>query len=175
MTKTASSLSVALVSGALLLAGCASSIGLPASTKSEGASGSGADATPQASFAQFSDIPIPTGAKMDMERSLVLGGNEAWIGRLVMSTSHRVSDMFDFFKQRSGEFGWNEITSVRSKTSVLTFSRGDRVMTVQIEAKTIAGSEMSITVAPREMSNVASAPGGSTSPPPMRAPVQRIR
>ena len=173
MTQTAKPLSVLIVSGALLLGGCAGTIGLPASAKKSDGSDA---AAPQSSFAQFSDIPIPSGAKMDLEKSLVLGSNEAWIGRLVMNSAHNTAAMFDFFKQRSGEFGWQEVTSVRSKTSVLTFTRGERVMTIQIEGLTISGSEMNITVAPRETGSVASAPTANpmTAPAP-RAPVDRLR
>ena len=79
-------------------------------------------------------------------------------------------------KQRSPEFGWQEITSVRSQISVLTFTRAERVLTVQIQSKTISGSEMDITVAPRESGTVASS--GGTMPPvqplPTRAPIQRL-
>ncbi len=161
---------VTLIS-ALALGACSQGIGLTA-TPSENKQGS----APQPSFAQFSDIPIPTGAVMNLERTLVLGGNEVWVGRLVISSSHKSADMFAFFKQRSPEFGWQEVTSVRSEISVLAFTRAERVMTVQIQSKTLRGSEMDITVAPRENGSVASS-GGSMPPVnalPARAPIRRL-
>ena len=161
---------VTLIS-ALALGACSQSIGLTA-TPSDNKQGS----APQPSFAQFSDIPIPTGAVMNLERTLVLGSNEVWVGRLVISSSHKSADMFAFFKQRSPEFGWQEVTSVRSEISVLAFTRAERVMTVQIQSKTLRGSEMDITVAPRENGSVASS-GGSMPPVnalPARAPIQRL-
>ena len=161
---------VTLIS-ALALGACSQGIGLTA-TPSENKQGS----APQPSFAQFSDIPIPTGAVMNLERTLVLGSNEVWVGRLVISSSHKSADMFAFFKQRSPEFGWQEVTSVRSEISVLAFTRAERVMTVQIQSKTLRGSEMDITVAPRENGSVASS-GGSMPPVnalPARAPIRRL-
>ncbi len=164
-------LPVVTIISALALGACTQGIGLTA-TPSENKQGSG----PQPSFAQFSDIPIPTGAVMNLDRTLVLGSKEVWVGRLVMSSSHKSADMFAFFKQRSPEFGWQEVTSVRSEISVLTFTRAERVMTVQIKSKTLRGTSMDITVAPRENGSVASS-GGSMPPLnalPARAPIRRL-
>ena len=127
------------------LAACARNIGLAPSDL-------GGDQAGQAvapSFSQFSDIPIPAGAVMNLDRSLVFGGREAWIGRLVLTTASNAGDMFDFFKQRTAQFGWEEITTVRSAVSILTFIRGERVLTVQIAPKTISGANVNITVSPR--------------------------
>ena len=66
---------------------------LAASQKSE----SGANIPPVASFAQFSDIPVPSGASMDMNRSLLLGASEEWTGRLAYSTSTASAQVFDLY------------------------------------------------------------------------------
>lgn len=131
---------------AILLTGCTQGIGVTPSTTN---ATRGQLTAPPPSFAQFRDIPIPTGAKMAVDRTLVLGPQESWLGRLVLDTSNSPTSMFDFYKQRTPQFGWREITSVRSAVSVLTYGRGERVMTVQIRAKTIAGSELDITLSPR--------------------------
>jgi hypothetical protein len=104
----------------------------------------------QASFSQFQDVPIPIGAKMDLDRTVILGGRERWIGRLTLETSHNSVKLFNFFKKSTPEFGWQEITSIRSATSVLTYSQTTRVLTIQIIAKTLRGSEVVITVSPRD-------------------------
>tara|TARA_R110000787_G_scaffold31582_1_gene83688 strand:+ start:129 stop:644 length:516 start_codon:yes stop_codon:yes gene_type:complete len=100
-------------------------------------------------FAQFPDIAVPGGAKMDVDRTLVLGTRDAWIGRLAMSTGSDVTSSYDFFLREMPKFGWQEITTVRSGTSVLTYTRGERVATVQIGPKTLGGSNIDITVSPR--------------------------
>ena len=103
----------------------------------------------QATFAQFQDIPIPSGVKMNMDRTLILGENENWIGRLVIDSQSPQASLFDFFKHRTTQFGWQEITSVRSSTSVLAYSKGNRVMTIQIQSQPILGTQISITMSPR--------------------------
>lgn len=152
---TARSKHVAALSiAAVLLSACAQGVGVtPSTTNTE----PGVSAAPPPSFTQFADIPIPTGAKMVIDRTLILGPQESWLGRLVLDSEHSTTSMFDFYKQRTPEFGWQEVTSVRSAVSVLTYSRGQRVMTLQIRSKTIAGSELDITVSPR---------GGDPTPPP---------
>ena len=68
--------------------------------------------------------------------------------------------MFDFYKENAPKFGWQEITLVRSATSVLAYSRGERVMTVQIVNRTLRGSGIDITLSPRGQQ--VQAPGSAT-------------
>jgi hypothetical protein len=46
--------------------------------------------------------------------------------------------------------GWISITAVQSETSVLTYEKGSRVATIQIERGTLRGSQISVTVSPRD-------------------------
>jgi hypothetical protein len=105
--------------------------------------------TVEPAFAQFQDIPIPNGAKMNMDRTLILGENDSWIGRLVIDSQSPQASLFDFFKNRTSQFGWQEITSVRSATSVLAYSKDNRVMTVQIQSQPIIGTQVDITMSPK--------------------------
>ncbi len=100
-------------------------------------------------FAQFPDIPIPAGATMDLERSLVLGAHDAWVGRLAMHVGGGPGALYDFYAREMTGFGWREITSVRSEISVLTYGRGERVATVQIRGDTLRGARVDVTISPR--------------------------
>ena len=155
---------------ALALAACARGVGLTPSASTSSPGGSAADSSP--SFAQFSDIPIPSGAKMNLDRTLILGPQDSWIGRLGLETSHNTTTMYDFYKQKTPEFGWQEITSVRSAISVLTYTRAERVLTITLRTKTISGSELDITMSPRgggkPMSPASSASPQGLPPPPAR-------
>ena len=130
----------------ILLGGCGSSLGVKPMPMNKGE----ASKPGQASFSQFQDIPIPIGAEMDLDRTVILGARESWIGRLTLETSHNSIKLFNFFKKSTPEFGWQEITSIRSATSVLTYSQTTRVLTIQIIAKTLQGSEVVMTVSPRD-------------------------
>ena len=103
------------------------------------------------SFAQFQDIPIPENSIMIIEKTLLLGEKENWIGRLVITNPIKPAKVFDFFKQKLVDYNWVEITSVRSTTSILTYSLDKRVMTIQIEPINFSNtylSSISITMSP---------------------------
>ena len=103
------------------------------------------------SFAQFQDIPIPENSIMIIEKTLLLGEKENWIGRLVITNPIKPAKVFDFFKQKLVDYNWVEITSVRSSTSILTYSLDKRVMTIQIEPINFGNtyqSTISITMSP---------------------------
>ena len=123
----------------------------------------------QPAFSDFRDIPIPAGAQMITDRSLILGVRDAWIGRLVLKTSFNVAAAFNFFKQRTNEFGWQEITSVRSAVSILSYTRGERVLTIQIQDRSLGGAEVDLTVSPRGDNQ----PGSPMGRP--MAPVEQLR
>lgn len=128
----------------------------------------------QPAFAQFSDIPIPGGARMDVEKSLVLGDREAWIGRLVMTASFTPGAMYDFYFREMPRFNWTQITSVRAETSILTYTRQNRVATIQIKGSGISGAAISVTISPRgkppppDATDAPPAPGGPVSVTPLR-------
>jgi hypothetical protein len=130
-----------LLAGALL--GCAPTADLKATRSS--ADGGGA----AASLAQFSDIPIPKGTAMNLERSLIFGAADGWIGRLVFTNSLGSQEAFEFYGREMPAFGWQEITRVRAQTSVMTFIRGARAATIQITRTTLGGSEVNLTVSPQ--------------------------
>jgi hypothetical protein len=105
--------------------------------------------TVRPAFAQFQDIPIPEGAKMNMDRSLILGEDNAWIGRLVIESTSSKAQLFDFFKSRTRELGWREITSVRATVSVLSYSKENRIMTITFQSQAVMGTTVSITMSPK--------------------------
>ncbi len=111
----------------------------------------------------FPDLPIPEGANMIVDKTLVVG-TDNWFGQLALSASQGPVAMFDFYRNRLPQFGWNEITSVRAPTSVLTYDRDDRIMQMQITSTTLRGSEILITVSPRGRTAPPSAPLGGVAP-----------
>lgn len=86
---------------------------------------------------------------MDIERSLVLGERESWIGRIVMTVGLSADRSYDFFFNEMPRFDWAPVTTVRAETSVLTYTRGERVATIQIQGRTIGGAHVSVTVSPK--------------------------
>lgn len=147
---------------ALTLFGCTETANL----QGAGTPGSGAGAS-AASEGTFPDLPIPNGAKMIVDRTLIVG-TDKWYGQLALDASQGAVAIFDFYRTSLPQYGWQEITSVRAPVSVLTYDREDRILQMQIKGTTLRGSEILITVSPR--GNPAPVSRGIPGP----APVTRI-
>jgi hypothetical protein len=168
MPPSSAALRTTLLAASLALAACAEQIGIePPPTEGSGQTES------QMAFNRFPDMPLPVGGDISLDRTLVFGGGDTWFGRLVIEVSHGPNDMFDFYKQKLGGHGWEEITSIRAAVSVLTYSREDRVATIQIQAKALRGSEVTVTVSPKGIQQMPAATLESS--PSLPAPVKRVQ
>ena len=49
-------------------------------------------------FTEFQDIPIPDNSTMDVEKTLLLGEKQNWIGRLFLNSPLQPEEVFNFFK-----------------------------------------------------------------------------
>ena len=114
---------------------------------------------------------------MDNERSLILSDRDRWTGRVVMTLGNSANEVTAFYQAQMPNFGWQPMMSVTAETSVLTYLRGDRAATVQVERRTVYGTMISVTVAPRQADNTGAASGGGydSAPAPRAAPSGGIR
>ena len=144
---------------ALALGACGWS-GQTASTGTQQAPGD-KNATPTPGFTKFTDIPMPANNTIDLERSLILGGDQQWTGRLIINSGSNVADMYEFYRREMPNFGWSEVTTVRAANSVLVFQQNQRVITIQITPSRgiTGGSTVDLTMAPR------GGTGGLVAPP----------
>ncbi len=113
---------------------------------SSGVSGTEGLPADQLSFANFKDIPIPDGSIMDMENTVIFGSDEEWFGRLTILPSLSHAETFDFFRYEMPNLSWIEITNVRATSSVLSYERNNRIVTIQISnsyGKTLCSISMS--------------------------------
>jgi hypothetical protein len=129
-------------------------------------------------FQLVTDIPIPSGATMDNDRSLILSDRDRWTGRVVMTLYNSANEVTSFYQQQMPNFGWQPLMSVTAETSVMTYVRGDRAATVQVERRTVIGTIVSVTVAPKQSDNAGGSYGGGgydSTPMPRPAPAGSIR
>jgi hypothetical protein len=167
-------LGLCLIAAILVVAGCAQTASIrPTGSPSAGKDGKG---TPIAS--QFLDIPIPKGVRRNVDKTVVVG-TKTWFGQLTLTTlTHSADTMFDFYSRELPNYGWRRLTSVRAPTSILSYDRENRILTIAIQASRITGSEITLTVSPRETSQPAGAltqpapvsPAPLNPPPVRRAP-----
>jgi hypothetical protein len=139
------------------------------------------NSTPGLGFVRFTDVPMPANASVDLNNLFVMGNDGAWFGRLTLNPGNSVADMYEFYRREMPRFGWQEVSNIRSATSVLVYQQGERVATIQIlPSGTITSSsrvEFSMTpraAAPRQGSQapapLPAAPRGAVDSAPLPAP-----
>ena len=100
-------------------------------------------------FSQFTDIPIPDGSQMDLDKSMMFGRETDWMGKMTFYAPYNVSGVFDFYMEEMPKFNWKELTSVRGSNSVLTYRYNCRVATVQLISNGFrGGTTVIISMAP---------------------------
>jgi len=104
------------------------------------------DPSKELNFAQFDDIPIPLGAKLIKDDSIIISKKNGWLGRLVFDTSSKQLTVFDFFRNELPKFDWSKLSEIRSEDSLLNYSNKNRIASIQIKDDTFFGSIVSITV-----------------------------
>jgi len=166
----------AAIAGALALilgvaAACTPRTGILPPVSTGGESGGQGQQGAQPAFSNYPDVPLPGGTEIDVEKTMTVGGGENWYGRLVLNASFGAFQMFDFYKQKMAEFGWQEFSAVRGPISVLTYSRQNRVATIQIQGKRLGGSTSTVTVSPQGSGgSFGTAPSGGFSGGPPQIP-----
>ena len=100
------------------------------------------------SFSQFTDVPMPGNSAIDLENTLVLGSEENWTGRLVLSADASPIMMHDFYEREMSKFGWAKVTTVRGSMITLVYDRESRVVTIRISANR-NGSTIDMLVGPK--------------------------
>lgn len=101
-------------------------------------------------FAQFDDIPIPMGSSLNGEDSIIISKKNGWLGRLVFDTNKKQLVIFDFFRNELPKFGWQKLSEVRANYSLLNYTNGNRLASIQIFSNTLIGSTVSVTVTETE-------------------------
>jgi hypothetical protein len=142
------------------------------------ASPAGEPGAPAPTAIQFTDIFVPQGAKVYVEKTMIFG-TDPWYGQLALGASSDANQTFEQYRQGMAGFGWQEIAAIRAPTSFLTYTKDARVLTVQIQGTTLRGSDITITVSPREQARGAggivpgfgapagAGPGGAIRPAPV--------
>ncbi len=134
-----------LVFGLLLMTACS----LPATTIPT-ADGNTLAGNSPAVKNSYADIPISANDELAVDKSLLLNTGEQWIGRAVLKSKLDPVQAFEYYLKNMPNQGWLNITSVQSDVSVLTYEKGSRVATIQIKRGTLRGSQISVTVSPRD-------------------------
>jgi len=121
----------------MLLAACASSGDSPTGTPSE---------VQEIQSQLLGDMPLPAASKMIGSDSLIIGRGDNWVGRVVLSGVQTPTDIYAFFQAEYPKVGWTTVSAVKSKTSILVFTKGDRTSTVELNEGPFTGPKTIITI-----------------------------
>ena len=111
--------------------------------------GKDAAAPPEPSATQLAgDMPIPASATVRPQETLVMATGNRWMGRISLSVPGDSQVVYAYFRDGLPGAGWTLTSSSYSKLSFLTFSKAERVATIQIQSATFGGNEVTITVTP---------------------------
>ncbi len=139
----------AALSAILSITGCVDAMNA-GSSDTKAATGTLEEAsTPTAQMVTFSDIPVPGGAEVDTDNSIILGGGDSWTGRVLLESSDVPAGVFEFYRQEMQGYGWEEVTAIRAATSVLTYAREDRIAIIQIGKSPAGSTSISVTMSPK--------------------------
>jgi hypothetical protein len=149
LSNSKSSLAAALaLSASLLLSACASSGDSPTGTPDE---------VNEIQAQLLGDMPLPAGARIVGTDSLIIGRGDNWVGRVVLNGLQTPTDIYAFFQSEYPRSGWTTVTAMKSKTSILVFTKGERTSTIEINEGSLAGpkSIIIITASPKNANVIA--------------------
>lgn len=95
------------------------------------------------------DVPMPANAEVRLDDSLVLGSDEAWIGRLILVAEAPVPALYDFYDKEMANLGWEPVAKLRGAINTLIYVRGGRIATIAIEGSNPVAPLVTIVVLPR--------------------------
>jgi hypothetical protein len=122
---------------AVLLSACATSGDSPTGSPSE---------VQEIQSQLLGDMPLPAASKMIGSDSLIIGRGDNWVGRVVLSGVQTPTDIYAFFQAEYPKVGWTTVSAVKSKTSILVFTKGDRTSTVELNEGPFTGPKTIITI-----------------------------
>jgi hypothetical protein len=120
-----------------LLAACVSSGDSPTGTPSE---------VQEIQSQLLGDMPLPAASKIIGSDSLIIGRGDNWVGRVVLSGVQTPTDIYAFFQAEYPKAGWTTVSAVKSKTSILVFTKGDRTSTIELNEGSFGGPKTIITI-----------------------------
>ena len=105
------------------------------------------------------DMPLPAASKIIGSDSLIIGRGDNWVGRVLLSGVQTPTDIYAFFQTEYPRAGWTTVSAVKSKTSILVFTKGDRTATVELNEGSFTGPKtiIIITSSPKNANVVAPA------------------
>ena len=101
-----------------------------------------------AKLSDISDIPIPANSIIDDEKTLIIGKNDEWMGRISITSSSNVDEIYDFFHKEMINFSFEKKTSEKSIISTLIYENNRKAIFIKISKLKSGKTYIEITATP---------------------------
>ena len=102
------------------------------------------------------DMPIPNGARINNENTMIIGRGVGWVGRVYLSGLQSPNEIYGFFLTDFPKAGWTTVSATKAKTSIVVFTKEDRTCTIEVSEGSFAGPKTLIAITSTPKSSVAS-------------------
>jgi hypothetical protein len=133
----------------LVTAGLAVGLSGCANTGSSTSVAVGQDGKLQNPVQLLGQLPLPPGAVIRADQSLIIGAGDNWVGRVMLDVGRDVDAAYRYFLETYPAQGWTVVSAVRGKNSFLVMTRQERTATFEMVDGGMMGSSVSLTMAPR--------------------------
>lgn len=99
-----------------------------------------------APYRRFADMPLPAGAKEDVERTYVYESPHLQIGRMIYTAKGTLNELTQFFTEEYNGEGWSLKSVLRAEGADLMFTKTGKRLRVSISASTWTGRGRQITL-----------------------------
>ena len=99
-------------------------------------------------LSEISDIPIPSKSIIDLEKTLIIGKGNDWMGRLSLISKKKIDEIYSFFLNEMTKFSYKEKASIRSEVSTLIFENNKKTIFIKISKLNFRKTYIEITATP---------------------------
>jgi len=96
----------------------------------------------------ITDIPLPSNSEIDLEKTVVVGKQDNWMGRLTLVDKNSIDEIFSFFINEMPKFDFKERSSIRSAESSLIFQNNKKTIFIKISKLNYRKNYIEITSTP---------------------------
>jgi len=115
---------------------------------------------------RFVGIPMPPNNVLDVDRTVTVGGDTDWLGRIFFAAPMPVDQTIEFYRREMPRYGWTELAVTRSDTSVLAYQMGSRLATIVTRQASPGSTQVEFWVNPLRARDTEQAAQPAEPPPP---------
>lgn len=108
--------------------------------------------TPEAQtpISKVPDVVLPPRSAIDVERSIILGSDDQWLGRIVLTTPENVASVGELIRNGMVSRGWRPVAQQSGGEGAFIFMRSARTASISVSAAGMSGARVVILVLPRD-------------------------